>query len=251
MALRPSAASRAIPLRRWPQRAHRDLPGVVESMASEPGGESVQLHSCVAGPVPRQGGCGHDRVDPRAGSSGILPVCRQSAGKKRSPWTRYPEARPCVLTLSHNLHDLRTIREKAGINSSGSRFGHRFVHRTPGRSRDDEALFDAIMAGAAGYVPKQIRGTDLVGAVRTVASGQSMLDPRTASLLMAHRRADVPGREDGEELCVRCSPSSAWSAAPRRSRTRSGSSASSASTTASSSGSAERGIAGRQALRPM
>ena len=45
---------------------------------------------------------------------------------------------------------------------------------------DDEALFDAIMAGAAGYVLKQIRGTDLVGAVRTVASGQSMLDPRAA-----------------------------------------------------------------------
>ena len=38
---------------------------------------------------------------------------------------------------------------------------------------DDEALFDAIMAGAAGYVLKQIRGTDLVGAVRTVAAGQS------------------------------------------------------------------------------
>ena len=47
---------------------------------------------------------------------------------------------------------------------------------------DDEALFDAIMAGAAGYVLKQIRGTDLVGAVRTVAAGQSMLDPLMARL---------------------------------------------------------------------
>jgi DNA-binding NarL/FixJ family response regulator len=44
------------------------------------------------------------------------------------------------------------------------------------------------MAGAAGYVLKQIRGTDLVGAVRTVASGQSMLDPRAASQLMARLR---------------------------------------------------------------
>src|ERR1700759_4415490 len=43
---------------------------------------------------------------------------------------------------------------------------------------DDEALFTAIMAGAAGYVLKDIRGTDLVAAVRTVAGGQSMLDPR-------------------------------------------------------------------------
>ena len=60
---------------------------------------------------------------------------------------------------------------------------------------DDEALFDAIMAGAAGYVLKQIRGTDLVGAVRTVASGQSMLDPRAASRLMARLR-DQPARRD-------------------------------------------------------
>ena len=50
---------------------------------------------------------------------------------------------------------------------------------------DDEALFGAIMAGAAGYVLKQIHGTDLVGAVRTVASGQSMLDMRAASKVLA------------------------------------------------------------------
>ena len=60
---------------------------------------------------------------------------------------------------------------------------------------DEEALFDAVMAGAAGYVLKQIRGTDLVGAVRTVASGQSMLDPRAASQLMARLR-DEPARHD-------------------------------------------------------
>jgi DNA-binding NarL/FixJ family response regulator len=53
---------------------------------------------------------------------------------------------------------------------------------------DDEALFDAIMAGAAGYVLKQIRGTDLVGAVRTVASGRSLLDPEAASRVMARMR---------------------------------------------------------------
>lgn len=48
---------------------------------------------------------------------------------------------------------------------------------------DEEALFDAIMAEAAGYVLMQIRGCDLVGAVRVVVSGQSMLDPRAASQL--------------------------------------------------------------------
>jgi DNA-binding NarL/FixJ family response regulator len=53
---------------------------------------------------------------------------------------------------------------------------------------DDDALFDAIMAGAAGYVLKQIRGTDLIGAVRTLAAGQSLLDPSAASKVMARMR---------------------------------------------------------------
>jgi DNA-binding NarL/FixJ family response regulator len=50
---------------------------------------------------------------------------------------------------------------------------------------DDEALLDSIMAGAAGYVLKQIRGSDLVSAVRMAASGQSMLDPHAATEVMA------------------------------------------------------------------
>lgn len=53
---------------------------------------------------------------------------------------------------------------------------------------DDEALVDAIMAGAAGYVLKQIRGTDLVGAIRTIASGQSLLDPQAAATVMRRLR---------------------------------------------------------------
>ncbi|WP_371494691.1 response regulator transcription factor [Kitasatospora sp. NBC_00374] len=53
---------------------------------------------------------------------------------------------------------------------------------------DDDALLDAIMAGAAGYVLKQVKGADLVSAVRTVASGQSMLDPATTRRLMENLR---------------------------------------------------------------
>jgi two-component system, NarL family, response regulator DevR len=56
---------------------------------------------------------------------------------------------------------------------------------------DEEALLDAIMAGAAGYVLKQIKGSDLVSAVRTVASGQSMLDPATTARLMRSLRTDA------------------------------------------------------------
>ncbi|MGV9340010.1 response regulator [Streptomyces sp. NPDC003688] len=55
---------------------------------------------------------------------------------------------------------------------------------------DEDALLDAIMAGAAGYVLKQIKGSDLISAVRTVASGQSMLDPATTARLMRSLRSD-------------------------------------------------------------
>ncbi|MCW2818659.1 MAG: two component transcriptional regulator, LuxR family [Marmoricola sp.] len=54
---------------------------------------------------------------------------------------------------------------------------------------DDEALFSAIMAGASGYVLKQVRGHDLVDTVRRVAAGQSLLDPAvTAQVLDRLRR---------------------------------------------------------------
>ena len=54
---------------------------------------------------------------------------------------------------------------------------------------DDEALFAAIMAGAAGYVLKEIRGSDLVDGIRRVAAGQSLIDPAlTAKVLERVRR---------------------------------------------------------------
>src|SRR5882757_4647197 len=53
---------------------------------------------------------------------------------------------------------------------------------------DDKALFAAIMAGAAGYVLKQIRGTDLVDAVRRVARGQSLLDPAVTTRVLERLR---------------------------------------------------------------
>ncbi|MFF3457272.1 response regulator [Streptomyces sp. NPDC002730] len=57
---------------------------------------------------------------------------------------------------------------------------------------DDDALLDAIMAGAAGYVLKEIKGSALVAAVRTVSSGQSMLDPATTTRLMSNLRGESP-----------------------------------------------------------
>jgi two-component system, NarL family, response regulator DevR len=67
---------------------------------------------------------------------------------------------------------------------------------------DDEALFEAIMAGAAGYVLKQIRSSDLVVAIRRVASGQNLLDPAvTAQVLERLRRGS-----DEDEVIARLTP---------------------------------------------
>jgi two-component system, NarL family, response regulator DevR len=62
---------------------------------------------------------------------------------------------------------------------------------------DDEALFDAIMAGASGFVLKQVLGNDLVNAVRTVGEGGSLLDPRTTTALLGRIRRR---REENDPL---------------------------------------------------
>ena len=53
---------------------------------------------------------------------------------------------------------------------------------------DDEALFSAIMAGAAGYILKQVGGNDFVETVRRVAAGQSMLDPAVTAQVLERVR---------------------------------------------------------------
>jgi DNA-binding NarL/FixJ family response regulator len=65
---------------------------------------------------------------------------------------------------------------------------------------DDEALFDAIMAGASGYVLKQIRGAELVEAIRKVAAGQSLLDPGVTARVLERLRTGVVGDEKLEGL---------------------------------------------------
>ncbi|GAA4711264.1 response regulator transcription factor [Nocardioides conyzicola] len=64
---------------------------------------------------------------------------------------------------------------------------------------DDEALFAAIMAGASGYVLKEIRGTDLIAAIRQVAAGNSLIDPSmTARVLerVRHPQTTAPELAD-------------------------------------------------------
>lgn len=60
---------------------------------------------------------------------------------------------------------------------------------------DDDALYDAIIAGAAGYVLKQIKGQDLIDAVRTVAAGGSLLDAKATARVMQRLRDEAAARE--------------------------------------------------------
>jgi DNA-binding NarL/FixJ family response regulator len=106
------------------------------------------------------------------------------AGTASSALARIPALRPDVAVLDVRLPDGDGVSVCREIRSRMPEVACLMLTSFG----DEEALFDAIMAGAAGYVLKQIRGTDLVGAVRTVAAGQSMLDPQAASQLMARLR---------------------------------------------------------------
>ena len=87
------------------------------------------------------------------------------AGTAESALARIPALRPDVAVLDVRLPDGDGVSVCREIRSRMPEVACLMLTSFG----DDEALFDAIMAGAAGYVLKQIRGTDLVGAVRTVA----------------------------------------------------------------------------------
>ncbi|MEV7012544.1 response regulator transcription factor [Streptosporangium sp. NPDC051022] len=106
------------------------------------------------------------------------------AGTAESAVARIPALRPDVAVLDVRLPDGSGVDVCREVRSA-----------IPGLAclmltsfADDEALFNAVMAGASGYVLKQIHGSDLIGAVRTVASGQSLLDPQTTSTMLRRLR---------------------------------------------------------------
>src|SRR6202050_2104769 len=109
------------------------------------------------------------------------------AGTASSALARLPALRPAVGVLDVRLPDGDGVTVCREIRSRMPEVACLMLTSFA----DDDALMDAVMAGAAGYVLKQIRGTDLVGAVRTVATGQSLLDPRAASQLMARLRGQT------------------------------------------------------------
>src|ERR1700760_911752 len=116
-------------------------------------------------------------------SGGDIEVVGES-GLAAGASARIPALRPDVAILDARLPDgsgievCRTVRAvdphvKALILTSYD---------------DDEALFSAIMAGASGYVLKEIAGQDLIGAVRQVAAGNSLIDPALTARVLERVR---------------------------------------------------------------
>jgi DNA-binding NarL/FixJ family response regulator len=100
---------------------------------------------------------------------------------------RIPATRPEVAVLDVRLPDGNGIEVCREVRSRMPELGCLMLTSFS----DDEALFDSIMAGASGYILKQIRGNELIDAVRKVAAGQSLLDPAvTARVLERIRKGD-------------------------------------------------------------
>ena len=113
------------------------------------------------------------------------------AGTAESALARIPAVRPDVAVLDVRLPDGDGVTVCREIRSKMPEVGCLMLTSFS----DDDALMDAVMAGASGFVLKQIRGTDLIGAVRTIASGQSLLDSKATATLMARLRGGS-GKED-------------------------------------------------------
>jgi two-component system, NarL family, response regulator DevR len=111
------------------------------------------------------------------------------AGTAEEALTRIPATRPDVAVLDVRLPDSDGIEVCREIRSRHPEI----VCLMLTSFADDDALFAAIMAGAAGYVLKQVRSPDLVDAIRRVARGESMLDPSlTARVFDRMRRREQP-----------------------------------------------------------
>ncbi|MFD4190560.1 MULTISPECIES: response regulator [Amycolatopsis] len=101
--------------------------------------------------------------------------------------TRIPAARPDVAVLDLRLPDGSGIELCRELRSRMPEL-HCLILTS---YTDEQAMLDAIMAGAGGYVVKDVRGMELVSAVRQVGAGKSLLDNRAASALMSRIRDEA------------------------------------------------------------
>jgi two-component system, NarL family, response regulator DevR len=127
-------------------------------------------------------------------SAGDIEVVGES-GLAQEATSRIPALRPDVAVLDGRLPDGSGVDVCRDVRSVDPSIKALILTSYD----DDEALFAAIMAGASGYVLKQITGTDLVDAVRRVASGQSLIDPSLTARVLERVRS---GPEEASELAL-------------------------------------------------
>ncbi|HEU5302759.1 MAG TPA: response regulator transcription factor [Acidimicrobiia bacterium] len=115
------------------------------------------------------------------------------AGTAEEALSRIPPTRPDVAVLDVRLPDGSGVEVCRDIRSRHPEIQCLILTSFA----DDEALFQAIMAGAAGYLLKQVKEQDLVAGVRQVAQGQSLLDPAVTARVLERLRS---GPETDERI---------------------------------------------------
>ncbi|MEU2208336.1 response regulator [Streptomyces hygroscopicus] len=120
------------------------------------------------------------------------------AGTAADALARIPAARPDVAVLDIRLPDRSGVEVCREIRTRDES-----VHCMMLTSfADDEALFDAIIAGASGYVLKDIRGGELLAAVRDVAAGRSLLDPVATARVLERLRGQAAVKQPDDRLAA-------------------------------------------------
>jgi two-component system response regulator DevR len=127
-------------------------------------------------------------------SDGDIEVVGES-GSAQEATARLPALRPDVAVLDARLPDGSGIDVCRDVRSVDPSIKALVLTSYD----DDEALFAAILAGAAGYLLKQVGGSDLVDAVRRVADGQSLIDPTLTARVLERLRN---GPESHDELAA-------------------------------------------------
>ena len=121
--------------------------------------------------------------------SGMIEVVGEAATAYEA-LSRIPPTRPDVAVLDVRLPDGDGVTVCREVRSRSPEIQCLMLTSFS----DDEALFQAIMAGAAGYLLKQIKGPDIVDAIVRVARGQSLLDPAVTARVLERLR--TPPEED-------------------------------------------------------
>jgi two-component system, NarL family, response regulator DevR len=118
------------------------------------------------------------------------------AGTAAEALSRIPATRPQVAVLDVRLPDGDGVEVCREVRSKHPEIACLMLTSYS----DDEALFEAIMAGAAGYLLKQVKGTDLIEAIQAVAAGQSLLDPALTQKVLERIRTGVVADERISQL---------------------------------------------------